>query len=100
MRKMSAAPIVTRDTVSDATARPEREPVFVDATGHRRRWLRVVGYVAAIGCLLFAIVLVTSLLWSPITPDKTDAAASAHITTSQSVSSTHTTDMGRGGGDH
>jgi len=58
------------------------------------------GYVAAIGCLLFAIVLVTSLLWSPITPDKPNAATTAHTTTSQSVSATHTTDMGKGGGDH
>ena len=94
---MSAAPIVMRDSVSDAPARPEREPVFVDATGHRRRWLRMFGYVAAIGCLIFAIVLVTSLLWSPITPNKSDTAT-VHSTTSQSVSSTHTTDKGKGGG--
>ena len=97
---MSAAPIVTRDSVSSGPARTEREPIFVGATGHRLRWLRMAGYVAAIGCLIFAIVLVTSLLWSPITPDKSKAATTGDTTTSQSVSATHTTDMGRGGGDH
>jgi uncharacterized iron-regulated membrane protein len=97
---MSAAPIVTRDTVSGASARPEREPVFVDSTGHRRRWLRLTGYAAAIGCLLFVIALVTSLLWSPITPHKANADTKAQTTTSQSVSAAHTTDKDKGGGDH
>jgi hypothetical protein len=44
------------------------QPVFVDATGHRRRWMRMVGYVSAIACLIYAIVLVTSLIYGPITP--------------------------------
>jgi hypothetical protein len=99
-KKMSAAPIVTRDSVSDRPASPAHEPVFVDATGHRRRWLRLTGYVAAIGCLLFAIAVVTSLLWSPITPNKANADTKAHTTTSQSVSAAHTTDKVKGGGDH
>src|SRR3954465_10637714 len=90
--KMSAAPIVTRDGVSGGSAQTEREPIFVDATGHRRRWLRLMGYVAVVGCLLFAIALVTSLIWSPITPNTSNAAPNAHTTTSQSVSAAHSTD--------
>jgi hypothetical protein len=89
---MAAAPITTRDSVSDHSARTEWTPVFVDATGHRRRWLRLAGYAAAIGCLLFAIVVVTSLLWSPITPDGSQAAPTGQdTTTSQTVSSAHAT---------
>jgi hypothetical protein len=92
---MSAVPNVTRDSVADASAQGERPPVFVDASGHRRRWLRLAGYVAAIGCLLFAIALVTSLLWSPITPDKSRAAPTKHHTaTSQSISTAHADDHG------
>jgi hypothetical protein len=87
---MSAAPVITSESVSGRSARTEWTPVFVDATGHRRRWLRLAGYVAAIGCLLFAIVLVTSLLWSPITPGGSQAAPTGQpTTTSQSVSSAH-----------
>ncbi len=91
---MSAAQSATTDNVQGRTADPEWAPVFVDATGHRRRWLRVAGYVAVIACLLFAIVLVTSLLWSPITPAHSKAATKSHITTSQSVSVTRHADMG------
>lgn len=93
---MSAAPIVTRDSVSDRSAPTEWTPIFVDATGHRRRWLRLAGYVAAIGCLLFGIVLVTSLLWSPITPGKSQAAPSTgpQPTTSQQVANAHVNNQG------
>jgi hypothetical protein len=44
------------------------QPVFVDATGHRRRWLQMVGYVSAIACLIYAVIFVTSLIFGPITP--------------------------------
>jgi hypothetical protein len=96
---MSAPHSVPSDSIYDRSARTEWTPVFVDATGHRRRWLRRVGYVAAIACLLFAIVLVTSLLWSPITPDKSRATSTGHdTTTSQQISFAHAADRGPGDG--
>jgi hypothetical protein len=88
----AAAPSETRDRVSGAVAPApvEGTPVFVDATGHRRRWLRVVGYIAALGCVIYAVILVTSLLFGPITPDRSHAAPTApHSSTSQSISSTN-----------
>jgi hypothetical protein len=92
---MSPAPNVTREGVSGASAQVEWAPVFVDASGHRRRWLRLAGYVVAVGCLLFAIALVTSLLWSPITPGKSRAAPTKHHTaTSQAVSFAHADNHG------
>ncbi|HEU5160988.1 MAG TPA: hypothetical protein VFU43_28585 [Streptosporangiaceae bacterium] len=94
---MSAAPIVTSEGLTTAPAQAERVPVFVDATGHRRRWLRLVGYIAALGCLIFGIVLVSSLLWSPITPDTAQATSNASpTTTSQTVSSHHGANGGAG----
>jgi hypothetical protein len=76
---------------------PEQAPVFVDTTGHRRRWLRVAGYVAAIGCLVYAVIMATSLLWSPITPDKSQAASKApHTSTSQTISSGSSSSSGHG----
>jgi hypothetical protein len=58
-----------RETVADEQAFAEDiQPVFVDATGHRRRWLQIVGYASAIVCLIYAVVLVASLIYGPITP--------------------------------
>jgi hypothetical protein len=56
-------------TVSDEAQTADTQPqVFVDLTGHRRRWLQMAGYAAAFVCLIFAVILVTSLMYGPISP--------------------------------
>ena len=60
-----------------APAAREWAPVFVDPTGIRRRWLRVAGFVTTAGCLLYGVILVISLIWSPITPDTPGTSGSA-----------------------
>jgi hypothetical protein len=45
-------------------------PIFVDATGRRRRRLRWLGYSVGTACVGYAIVLAISLSGGPISPDK------------------------------
>ena len=53
---------------ADTLATDAHPQVFVDLTGHRRRLLQTAGYAAAFVCLVFAVILVTSLVYGPISP--------------------------------
>ena len=66
MEAIGGISTVTNEAQAQATdAQPQ---VFVDLTGHRRRWLQMAGYAAAFVCLVFAVILVTSLIYGPISP--------------------------------
>jgi hypothetical protein len=64
----------------------------------RRWWVRVVGYVAAAGGRVYAIIVAFRLVVGPITLARSRPTLTApHTTTSQSVPPTHAPSKEAGG---